>query len=57
VTFFGMLGLAVPSFLLALVLLYLANVYLGISIGGLMDPQYIASPGAGGSSIRSSSTC
>ena len=41
VTFFGMLGLAVPSFLLALVLLYLANVYLGISIGGLMDPQFI----------------
>jgi peptide/nickel transport system permease protein len=41
VTFFGMLGLAVPSFLLALVLVYLANVYLGISIGGLMDPEYI----------------
>ncbi len=44
VTFFGMLGLAVPSFLLALVLLYLANVYLGISIGGLMDPEYIGQP-------------
>jgi len=44
VTFFGMLGLAVPSFLLALVLLYLANVYLGISIGGLMEPQYIDQP-------------
>ena len=44
VTFFGMLGLAVPSFLLALVLLYLANVYLGISIGGLMDPQFIDQP-------------
>src|SRR5215813_3919674 len=44
VTFFGMLGLAVPSFLLALVLLYLVNVYLGISIGGLMDPQYINQP-------------
>jgi peptide/nickel transport system permease protein len=44
VTFFGMLGLAVPSFLLALVLLYLANVYLGISIGGLMDPQFVDQP-------------
>ncbi|MGE0119348.1 MAG: ABC transporter permease [Dongiaceae bacterium] len=44
VTFFGMLGLAVPSFLLALVLVYLANVYLGISIGGLMDPEYIDQP-------------
>lgn len=44
VTFFGMLGLAVPSFLLALVLVYLANVHLGISIGGLMDPEYIDQP-------------
>jgi peptide/nickel transport system permease protein len=44
VTFFGMLGLAVPSFLLALVLLYLVNVYFGISIGGLMDPEYIDQP-------------
>jgi len=40
-TLLGFLGLATPSFLLALVLLYLANVYFGISIGGLMDPQYI----------------
>jgi len=44
VTFFGILGLAVPSFLFALVLLYLANVYLGLSIGGLMDPDYIDKP-------------
>ena len=43
-TFLGFLGLATPSFLLALVLLYLANVYLGISIGGLMDPKYIDKP-------------
>ncbi len=34
----GFLGLATPSFLLALVLVYLANVYFGISVGGLMDP-------------------
>ena len=43
-TLLGFLGLATPSFLLALVLLYLANVYFGISIGGLMDPQYIDKP-------------
>ena len=43
-TLLGFLGLAIPSFLLALVLLYLANVYLGISIGGLMDPQYVNQP-------------
>ena len=43
-TLVGVLGLATPSFLFALVLLYLANVYFGISIGGLMDPQYIDQP-------------
>jgi peptide/nickel transport system permease protein len=43
-TFLGFLGLATPSFLLALVLLYLANVYFGISIGGLMDPRYVDKP-------------
>ncbi|HTV45187.1 MAG TPA: ABC transporter permease [Stellaceae bacterium] len=43
-TLLGFLGLATPSFLLALVLLYLANVYLGISIGGLMDPKYVGQP-------------
>jgi len=43
-TFLGFLGLATPNFLLALVLLYLANVYFGTSIGGLMDPQYIDAP-------------
>src|SRR6266704_3405858 len=43
-TFLGFLGLATPSFLLALVLVYLAHVYLGISVGGLMDPQYMDKP-------------
>jgi peptide/nickel transport system permease protein len=43
-TLVGFLGLATPSFLLALVLLYLANVYFGISIGGLMDPKYVDQP-------------
>ena len=40
-TFVGFLGLATPNFLLALVLLYVANVMFGTSIGGLMDPQYL----------------
>ncbi|HJU19407.1 MAG TPA: ABC transporter permease [Stellaceae bacterium] len=43
-TLLGFLGLATPNFLLALVLLYLANVYFGISIGGLMDPHYLDQP-------------
>jgi len=40
-TFLGYIGLATPSFLFALILLYLANRYFNLSIGGLMDPQYM----------------
>ena len=43
-TFLGFIGLATPNFLLALVLLYLANVHFGTSIGGLMDPEYLDQP-------------
>ncbi|HSR71876.1 MAG TPA: ABC transporter permease, partial [Kiloniellales bacterium] len=43
-TFLGFIGLATPNFLLALVLLYFANVVFGTSIGGLMDPQYVDQP-------------
>ncbi|HFA60084.1 MAG TPA: ABC transporter permease, partial [Rhodospirillales bacterium] len=43
-TFLGFLGLATPNFLLALVLLYFANVWFGISIGGLVDPEYLDQP-------------
>jgi peptide/nickel transport system permease protein len=43
-TLLGFLGLATPSFLLALVMLYLANVWFGTSIGGLMDPEYVDAP-------------
>ncbi len=43
-TLIGFLGLATPNFLLALVLLYVANVVFGTSIGGLMEPQYIDQP-------------
>jgi peptide/nickel transport system permease protein len=43
-TFFGYIGLATPSFLIALVLLYFANIWFGTSIGGLLDPQYIDQP-------------
>ena len=40
-TFIGFLGLATPNFLLALVLLYLANAWFGTTIGDLMDPRFI----------------
>ena len=43
-TFIGFLGLATPNFLLALVMMYLAKVHFGISIGGLMDPKYLDQP-------------
>ncbi|MBL8670660.1 MAG: ABC transporter permease [Alphaproteobacteria bacterium] len=51
-TFVGFLGLAMPNFLLALILLYLTNRYLGISVGGLMDPEYLDQPWSWGK-IRS----
>ncbi|MFX5340162.1 ABC transporter permease, partial [Acinetobacter baumannii] len=34
-TFIGLMGVAVPHFLLALVFMYFANVWFGTSIGGL----------------------
>ena len=43
-TFLGLLGLATPNFLLALILLYIANVLFGTSIGGLMDPEFLDQP-------------
>ena len=43
-TFIGFIGLATPNFLLALVLLYLANAWFGTTIGDLMDPAYINQP-------------
>jgi peptide/nickel transport system permease protein len=43
-TFLGLLGLATPNFLLALVLMYFANVWFGTSIGHLMDAKYLGQP-------------
>lgn len=43
-TFLGLIGIAVPHFLLALVAMYFANVWFGLSIGGLMDPIYFNQP-------------
>ncbi|MEX0759401.1 MAG: ABC transporter permease [Tistlia sp.] len=40
-SFIGLLGLATPNFLLALILLHLAYEWFGTSIGGLMDPEYV----------------
>jgi len=43
-TFIGFLGLSVPSVMLALVLMYFANRYFGISVGGLFSPEYVDAP-------------
>ena len=41
VTFLSFLGLAIPSFLLALVLMYVAAVEFGQNVGGLFSEQYL----------------
>jgi ABC-type dipeptide/oligopeptide/nickel transport systems, permease components len=43
-SFLGLIGLATPNFLLALILMYLANVWFGTSIGTLMAPEFIDQP-------------
>ncbi len=40
-SFLGLIGIATPNFLLALVLMYLANVWFGTSIGHIMAPEYL----------------
>ena len=44
VTTLGFIGLATPNFLLALILMFLANRYLGFSIGGLFSIEYVDQP-------------
>lgn len=43
-TFLGFIGLAVPNFILALTLMYVAYRYLGQSVGGLNSPEYAEAP-------------
>lgn len=43
-TFLGFIGLAMPGFLLALILLYLAVSWLGINLSGLFSPEYVDTP-------------
>ena len=40
-TFFGLIGMATPPFLLALVLLFVANRYMGLTLGGLFSQEYV----------------
>jgi peptide/nickel transport system permease protein len=43
-TFLGFIGMAVPGFLLALVLMYLAITKLGFAVTGLFSPEYADAP-------------
>ncbi len=43
-TFFGFLGLAIPNFLLALVLMYVTVSWFGQSVGGLFSPDMVDAP-------------
>ena len=43
-TFFGFIGISVPGFLLALVVMYVAFTQLGISVTGLFSPEFADAP-------------
>lgn len=43
-TFLGLMGLAIPNFMLALILMYFANIWFGTSIGHLMDESFLGAP-------------
>jgi peptide/nickel transport system permease protein len=43
-TLLGFIGLAVPNFLLALIILYLGFKYFGINVGGLFSAEYELAP-------------
>lgn len=43
-TFLGLIGIAVPHFMMAIIMMYFANIWFGVSIGHLMDLQYLDQP-------------
>jgi peptide/nickel transport system permease protein len=43
-TFIGFIGIAVPNFLLALILMYLGYKLFGLSVGGLFSPEFEQAP-------------
>lgn len=43
-TLLGFIGLSVPSFMIALVLMWIAFAYLGLDVGGLFSPEYRDAP-------------
>lgn len=43
-TFIGFLGLAIPNFLLALAVMYIAFSVFGMHVGGLFSPEFVEAP-------------
>jgi peptide/nickel transport system permease protein len=43
-TFLGFVGIATPSFFLALVLMYVLNKFFGLSVGGIYSVQFLNAP-------------
>ncbi len=43
-TFLGMIGLGIPTFLLALLFLYIISRFFGLSVGGLFSPSFVEAP-------------
>ena len=43
-SFIGFIGIAVPNFLLALVIMYLGFAYFDVTVGGLFSPQFEEAP-------------
>jgi len=43
-TLFGFVGLAIPTFIMALVLMYVSYKFLGQNVGGLFSPEYQDAP-------------
>jgi peptide/nickel transport system permease protein len=43
-SFLGFLGLSIPNFMLALILMYISTRYLGTGVGGLFSPEYLDAP-------------
>jgi len=50
-TFVGFIGLAIPSFMIALVLMWVAFRYLGQDVGGLFSQKYITAPWSVGKAL------
>ena len=46
-TLIGLLGLATPNFMLALILMYLGYTWFGVSVGGLFSPEFAEAPWSG----------